>query len=128
MHGSPRGHSSPRTCPRGGPGVAPRGRATRRTMSSESTAMPELIRLPGLDDVTVSTKPSGGHFIERTAGKRLMVVAGRSHLELAQKIAEHLGVELGAIELDTFANDETYVRYDESIRGTDLFLVQTGTP
>src|SRR4051812_47702323 len=88
----------------------------------------ELIRLPGLDDVAVSTQPAGGHFIERTAGKRLMVVSGRSHPELAENIAEHLGVELGSIELDTFANDETYVRYDESIRGADLFLVQTGCP
>ena len=86
----------------------------------------ELIRLPGLEEVPVSTQPHGGHFIERTAGKRLMVVAGRSHPELAQKIAEHIGIELGSIELDTFANDETYVRYSESIRGADVFIVQTG--
>jgi ribose-phosphate pyrophosphokinase len=95
-------------------------------MSLEPAATTELIRLPGLDEVVVTTQPSGGHFIERTAGKRLMVVAGRSHPELAQNIAEHIGIELGTIELETFANGETYVRYDESIRGTDLFLVQTG--
>src|SRR4029077_8386646 len=41
-------------------------------------------------------------------------------------IAEKLGVELGGIDLGTFANDETYCRYDESIRGADVFLVQTG--
>jgi ribose-phosphate pyrophosphokinase len=88
----------------------------------------ELVRLPGLDDVTVTRQPLGGHFIERTAAKRLMIVAGRSHPELAAHIAEHIGIELGVIELETFANGETYVRYDESIRGTDLFLVQTGCP
>ena len=55
-----------------------------------------------------------------------MVFSGRSHPELAQAIAEHLGVELGDIELETFANGETYCRYDESIRGADVFLVQTG--
>ena len=43
-----------------------------------------------------------------------------------RKIAEQLGVELGEIELTTFANGETYCRYCESIRGADVFLVQTG--
>src|SRR5205085_11491724 len=43
-----------------------------------------------------------------------------------QRIAEQLGVELGEIELGTFANGESYCRYDESIRGSDLFILQTG--
>ncbi len=55
-----------------------------------------------------------------------MVVAGRSHGELAQRMAEQLGLELGEVELATFANGETYCRYVESIRGADLFIVQTG--
>jgi ribose-phosphate pyrophosphokinase len=55
-----------------------------------------------------------------------MVFAGRSHPELAERIAEQLGVELGEVESKSFKNDETYVRYDESIRGSDLFIVQTG--
>jgi ribose-phosphate pyrophosphokinase len=57
-----------------------------------------------------------------------MVFAGRSHPELAQKIAEQLGVEPGEVTLNTFPNDETYCRYDESIRGADVFIVQTGCP
>jgi ribose-phosphate pyrophosphokinase len=96
-------------------------------MSPETTAI-EFARLPGLGDVPVSVQPAGGHYIERPGGKRLMVFAGRSHPLLAQKITEHIGVELGGIELDSFANDETYVRFDESIRGADVFLVQTGCP
>ena len=56
-----------------------------------------------------------------------MVFSGRSHPGLAQRIAEHLGVELGEIELETFANGETYCSYRESIRGADVFLVQTGS-
>jgi ribose-phosphate pyrophosphokinase len=56
-----------------------------------------------------------------------MVFAGRSHPDLALRIGEQLGVGLGEIELDTFANGETYVRFDESIRGADVFLVQTGS-
>ena len=55
-----------------------------------------------------------------------MIFAGRSHPELAQAMAERLGLELGEIELETFANGETYCRYGESIRGADVFLIQTG--
>src|SRR5438034_4021896 len=57
-----------------------------------------------------------------------MVFSGRSHPDLAQKISEHLGVEPGEVTLKTFGNDETYCRYDESIRGADVFIVQTGCP
>jgi len=83
------------------------------------------IALPGLEKAVVSA-PEPGHWIERGPQKRLMVFSGRSHHDLAAQIAEKLGVELGDIELDTFANGETYGRYLESIRGADVFLVQTG--
>src|SRR6059058_2096875 len=96
-------------------------------MSIESPTT-EAFRLPGLETVGIPERPevSTGHWIERGPQKRLMVFPGRSHPELAQGIAEQLGVELGEIELNTFANGETYCRYCESIRGADLFLVQTG--
>jgi ribose-phosphate pyrophosphokinase len=85
----------------------------------------ELV-LPGLESPAMSeTRP--GHWLERGPQKRLMVFSGRSHADLAGKIADQLGVELGEIQLDTFPNGETYCRYDESIRGADLFLVQTGS-
>src|SRR5436305_2638598 len=67
-----------------------------------------------------------GRWLERGPQKRLMVFSGRSHSTLAERIAEQLGVQLGEIELSTFPNGETYCRYCESIRGADLFLVQTG--
>lgn len=83
--------------------------------------------LPGMDtSVTPDVAVTTGHAIPLTPQKRLMVFAGRSHPELASKIAERLGVELGEIELTTFANGETYCRYCESIRGADVFIVQTG--
>ena len=84
------------------------------------------LSLPGLDVSTPAPAPKPGHWLERGPQKRLMVFAGRSHPQLAQRMAEHLGVELGDVELKSFANDETYVRYCESIRGADVFLVQTG--
>jgi ribose-phosphate pyrophosphokinase len=83
------------------------------------------LSLPGLEKATVS-QPERGHFLERPGGKRLMVFSGRSHPDLAQSIAEHLGVELGGVQLETFKNGETYCRYEESIRGSDVFIVQTG--
>jgi len=85
----------------------------------------ELV-LPGLEAAATVSEPETGHWIERGPQKRLMVFSGRSHMPLAQRIAEQLGVELGAIELHTFGNGETYCRFDESIRGADIFLVQTG--
>jgi ribose-phosphate pyrophosphokinase len=95
---------------------------------AEKMATTELSRLPGLEAVTEHVLPAPGHFIERGPQKRLMVFSGRSHGDLALNIAEKLGVELGGIELSTFANDETYCRFDESIRGADVFIVQTGCP
>jgi ribose-phosphate pyrophosphokinase len=95
--------------------------------TSETT---ELTRLPGLEVAPAAETPTEvrpEHYIERGPWKRLMVFSGRSHPMLAQRIAEIIGVELGEIELETFANGETYCRYGESIRGADVFLVQTGS-
>ncbi|HEY2354248.1 MAG TPA: ribose-phosphate pyrophosphokinase [Gaiellaceae bacterium] len=86
------------------------------------------LALPGLEGSLVTSGPSPEHVIVRGTQKRLMVFSGRSHPQLATSIAEKLGVELGDVELKTFANDETYCRYLESIRGADVFLVQTGCP
>src|SRR5689334_17234655 len=93
--------------------------------------MTETATLPGLDtaeatELVPAATPAAGHWIERGPQKRLMVFSGRSHPDLAQAICQQLGVELGEIELETFANGETYCRYLESIRGADVFLVQTG--
>ena len=56
--------------------------------------------------------------------KRLMLFGGRAHPELAAAIGHRLGVGLGPVTLKTFSNDEVYCRFDESIRGADVFIVQ----
>src|SRR6058998_2922458 len=89
------------------------------------SATTELV-LPGLEAPEAVTQAKPGHWLERGPQKRLMVFSGRSHPDLAQRIGEQLGVELGEIELSTFPNGESYCRYCESIRGADLFIVQTG--
>ena len=56
--------------------------------------------------------------------KRLMLFSGRANPELAAKIGSKLGVDLGPITLKTFKSGEVYCRYEESIRGADVFLIQ----
>ncbi len=56
--------------------------------------------------------------------KRLMVFSGRANPDLAVKIGGKLGVDLGGVTLKTFSNGEVYCRYEESIRGADVFFVQ----
>jgi ribose-phosphate pyrophosphokinase len=56
--------------------------------------------------------------------KRLMLVSGRANPELAAKIGSKLGVEVGDVTLKTFSNGEVYCRYEESVRGADVFIVQ----
>ena len=56
--------------------------------------------------------------------KRLMLFSGRANPTLAAKIAEKLDVDLGPVTLKTFSNGEVYCRYEESIRGADVFIVQ----
>jgi ribose-phosphate pyrophosphokinase len=57
--------------------------------------------------------------------KRLMVFGGRASQELAARIAGKLDVDLGQVDLRTFADGEVYCRYRESIRGADVFIVQS---
>lgn len=56
--------------------------------------------------------------------RRLTVFSGRANPDLAARVAGHLGVELGQITLKTFSAGETYCRYDESVRGAHVFIVQ----
>src|SRR4029077_8844555 len=113
------------------PGL-PRGRPRRKGGSTRSMESPTTVELalPGLEGEggAVVSEPSPQHYIVRGPQKRLMVFPGRSQPFLARSIAERLGVELGDVELSTFPNDETYCRYMESIRGADVFIVQTGSP
>jgi len=63
--------------------------------------------------------------IEQKTRKRMVVVTGRSHPELADDIARHLGIDLAPTEHRTFASGEIYTRFSVSMRGTDVFLVQS---
>ena len=63
--------------------------------------------------------------MELVTKKRLQMFTGRSHPQLATDIASHLGVELGEANLQTFPNGEIKCQLGESVRGSDVFIVQT---
>ena len=58
----------------------------------------------------------------------ISIFAGRSNPALARSIAEAYGQQLGEVIIQNFADGEIYVKYDESIRGTDLFIIQSTPP
>ena len=59
-----------------------------------------------------------------TPERSLMVFSGRGNPELGTKVADKLGIELGRVDIKTFADGEIYVKYVESIRGADVFIIQ----
>src|SRR4051794_567244 len=63
--------------------------------------------------------------MELVTKKRMLLFAGRGHPELSEEIARALDVPLASVTLSSFANGEMYCRYDESIRGADVFVLQT---
>ncbi|HEU4913646.1 MAG TPA: ribose-phosphate diphosphokinase [Actinomycetes bacterium] len=66
-------------------------------------------------------------FIKTTGEKKLMLFAGRSHPELAEAVADELGIGLTPTTAYDFANGEIFVRYKESVRGCDAFVLQSHT-
>ncbi|MGV9313346.1 ribose-phosphate diphosphokinase [Streptomyces sp. NPDC003691] len=65
--------------------------------------------------------------IKTTGEKKLMLFSGRAHPELAEEVAHQLGVSLVPTKAFDFANGEIYVRFQESARGADCFLMQSHT-
>lgn len=57
--------------------------------------------------------------------KTMALFSGSANRDLAEKIAKSLGTELGNVHLEKFSNGEIYVRYLESVRGADVFLIQS---
>ncbi|GLZ08270.1 ribose-phosphate pyrophosphokinase [Actinomadura sp. NBRC 104412] len=65
--------------------------------------------------------------IKATGERKLMLFSGRGHRELAEDVAGRLGTGVTPAELKDFANGEIYVRYEESVRGCDAFVLQAHT-
>ena len=65
--------------------------------------------------------------MKRTTEKNLMVFSGRAHPQLAEEVTQLLGTDLVPQSAYEFANSEIYVRYEESVRGCDAFVLQSHT-
>jgi ribose-phosphate pyrophosphokinase len=63
--------------------------------------------------------------MEKVTTKRLALYSGRTHPELAHEVATHLNIELGHDNLVEFSNGEVRCRFGESIRGSDVFVIQS---
>src|SRR5215211_5138566 len=105
-------------------GVA-RVRPRRRLRRAPSRAL-----RPGSDDVRGhmdkgTAEPMSA--IRQATSKSLMLFTGRAYPELAEEIGGHLGVSLTPTAAYEFANGELFVRFEESVRGCDAFVVQSHT-
>src|SRR6476646_6445910 len=58
----------------------------------------------------------------------LTLLSGTSHPELTQKIADRLGIPVARSTVVKFSNENIKVRIEESVRGNDVFVVQTSCP
>ena len=65
---------------------------------------------------------------EQSLDTPLAIFAGRSNLALSRAIAEKYGTELGKVTIKPFSDGELYVKYEQSIRGEDIFVVQSTPP
>ena len=74
--------------------------------------------------MSVAELPIGASELRSDPSKRMMLFSGRANRALAARIADRLGVALGHVTTKTFANGEVYCRYEESVRGADVFIVQ----
>ena len=63
--------------------------------------------------------------LKRATEKTLMIFSGRSNRQLAEEVAYQLGTNLVPTSAYEFANSEVYVRYEESVRGSDAFVLQS---
>jgi ribose-phosphate pyrophosphokinase len=62
--------------------------------------------------------------IKTTGEKTLLLFSGRAHPQLSEEIAEVLGITVSPAELRDFADGQIYARFEESVRGSDAFVVQ----
>ncbi len=64
-------------------------------------------------------------YLRQTTEKRLMLFSGEGYPELTERIADRLDIDLGGVELRRFSGGEMYARYLDSVRGADVFIVQS---
>ncbi len=101
-----------------------RSRAARPKLSMSAPEMSSTAARTILEAMSIDEVPFGPSELRADPDKRLMLFSGRANRVLAGRIADRLGVALGQVTTKTFANGEVYCRYEESVRGADVFIVQ----
>jgi len=64
-------------------------------------------------------------YLSQTTEKRLMLFSGRGYPELSERRADRLDLDLGGGQIETLPNGEVYARYLDSVRGADVFIIQS---
>ena len=103
-------------------------RAPQAAEAAAASRAPRARRQPTrLESRAPRRKAERVRAIKITGQKRLVLVSGRAHPQLAEDIAAELDTELVHTDARTFANGEIYARFDESVRGCDAFVIQSHT-
>jgi ribose-phosphate pyrophosphokinase len=68
-------------------------------------------------------KERGGNRLSE--GKEILLFSGTANPELSEKIAANLGLSLGGVKISRFSNGEIYIRFQESVRGGDIYVIQS---
>ena len=97
------------------------GRGVGRWFSARRQRPLTRARVSGME-VSVPRAATGS--LPIITSKKLMLFAGRANPDLARAISHELGIELGHMTLKTFSAGEVYCRFEESVRGADVFIVQ----
>ena len=103
-------------------------RLTRATITNGRTHHPHSSHINQAPTPTQHDRydvRGGRPLMEKVTTKRLALYSGRTHPELAQEVATHLNIELGHDNLVEFSNGEVRCRFGESIRGSDVFVIQS---
>ena len=58
------------------------------------------------------------------SNQRMLLFSGSAHTEFTDNIARHLNIKVGDVTRRKFKNGEIYIRFEESVRGADVFVVQ----
>uniref|UniRef100_A0A2K5UWH5 Ribose-phosphate pyrophosphokinase 2 n=1 Tax=Macaca fascicularis TaxID=9541 RepID=A0A2K5UWH5_MACFA len=64
--------------------------------------------------------------VPRPTMPNIVLFSGSSHQDLSQRVADRLGLELGKVVTEKFSNQETSVEIGESVRGEDVYIIQSG--
>src|SRR5262245_21369535 len=102
-------------------------RRARSRWSARSSAPSRGIESAGTPRPRRSPRRSarGRIEVEIVTKKRMMVFSGTTHPDLSEEIAEHLGIPIAPCVIRRFGSGEIYVRPEDSVRGADVFVIQT---